>query len=764
MVCHHRDMSGHDDIPRGSGWVVRGNVHITVDWESLGMDRGGKSRDTRTATPTKSSSVSRSVIDLSVHLDPVRHGYAQLLRSNRSTTSTSEHDGHVRFRIRSIGCDIALHICSLYDITLRGSCDQAADYGPVARAKGGTSARKRKSKSSRGVYRCREHIGGRHYFCRRRTGNFGRGCSRLGRQRSFCVLPRPCNRYASLLSIVQKGSHYLPTDFFKLTLYLTFFCVLCMFYGMPIHIIRDVAMTIKSFYKRITDFIKYRHATKDMNDRYPDATAEEIEREDTCIICREPMRPWGATTGQNDETASGRTQPEGQANNSDERLRPKKLPCNHILHFACLRSWLERQQNCPTCRQPVLVPASVVRNPPQPQMDREIGLQAGAPAHAMPAPGGNQPPLAAQNRIRFFDLGPIRFGFGAGRDINGLAEQFNDPAGPNHQREPPDNGAVRTFGFGLRLNRQPAATQSLNSAQFSPNATQTQLLTIEQQLMREINGIQAQMDQLHLVRALQGELARLRIAQANNNATVHANSLNSNHLANQSSSPQPSAVVPFNLPTIPAFRTFSNNHQRPGLHNGHPDLPAGLILPEGWTLTPLHRLPSHTGNGVGVSASQNGPNTEGVGNDHPPAPQLTSVPSSDPGPSSSQYRPVPRPSSANTESNQGGEMQGTAHMRSDHAPALSNTRPSVDNPETREQRPRPSPSVSDPRLRESSTTDRTSETIPQWGTNSQKRETTDSMSSGVEMTDEQTTSSAERRAAKGKGRATTVEDFDDSVD
>ena len=29
-----------------------------------------------------------------------------------------------------------------------------------------------------------------------------------------------------------------------------------------------------------------------MNARYPDATSEEVAREDVCIICREEMRPW----------------------------------------------------------------------------------------------------------------------------------------------------------------------------------------------------------------------------------------------------------------------------------------------------------------------------------------------------------------------------------------------------------------------------------------------------------------------------------------
>lgn len=34
----------------------------------------------------------------------------------------------------------------------------------------------------------------------------------------------------------------------------------------------------------------------------------------------------------------------------------KKLPCGHLFHVHCLRSWLERQQTCPTCRSPVLAP------------------------------------------------------------------------------------------------------------------------------------------------------------------------------------------------------------------------------------------------------------------------------------------------------------------------------------------------------------------------------------------------------------------------
>jgi len=32
----------------------------------------------------------------------------------------------------------------------------------------------------------------------------------------------------------------------------------------------------------------------------------------------------------------------------------KKLPCGHMFHSACLRSWFQRMQTCPTCRSDIL--------------------------------------------------------------------------------------------------------------------------------------------------------------------------------------------------------------------------------------------------------------------------------------------------------------------------------------------------------------------------------------------------------------------------
>jgi len=114
-------------------------------------------------------------------------------------------------------------------------------------------------------------------------------------------------------------------DFYKLLVYIAFFIVILMHYGIPIHIIRQLYITFASFKDRAVEVIKYRAAVRNMKSRFPDATPTELAASETCIVCRSEMK-------------------EG-----------KKLPCGHILHFGCLRSWLERRQFCPTCMAPALV-------------------------------------------------------------------------------------------------------------------------------------------------------------------------------------------------------------------------------------------------------------------------------------------------------------------------------------------------------------------------------------------------------------------------
>ena len=104
-------------------------------------------------------------------------------------------------------------------------------------------------------------------------------------------------------------------------------------------------LSLRSFKKALNDVIQSRRAIANMNSLYPNATAQDLQDTDNvCIICREEMV--GVANGQ-PQPASGSL--------------AKKLPCGHIFHVSCLRSWFQRQQTCPTCRHDVLRPTSTTR-------------------------------------------------------------------------------------------------------------------------------------------------------------------------------------------------------------------------------------------------------------------------------------------------------------------------------------------------------------------------------------------------------------------
>ncbi|KAI0045279.1 hypothetical protein FA95DRAFT_1495638 [Auriscalpium vulgare] len=137
----------------------------------------------------------------------------------------------------------------------------------------------------------------------------------------------------------------LATDFLKLITYLVFFAVVITFYGVPLNVIRDVYVTARSFITRLRDLMRYRTATRNMDERYPNATQEEMSAmsDRTCIICREEM-----VLSDPAQPAEGSAQNAAPTTEEGPNTTPKKLPCGHIFHFHCLRSWLERQQSCPT--------------------------------------------------------------------------------------------------------------------------------------------------------------------------------------------------------------------------------------------------------------------------------------------------------------------------------------------------------------------------------------------------------------------------------
>ncbi|KAI9471631.1 E3 ubiquitin-protein ligase hrd1 [Coemansia sp. RSA 989] len=171
----------------------------------------------------------------------------------------------------------------------------------------------------------------------------------------------------------------LLDDLAKLLVYLGFFFTLLRYYGFPIHILRELYVTLRSFIARCGDWVRYRKAMQNMHGRYPTVSQPELDlmSDATCIICREEMS--GPTREQANEWNRARQTGGTPAVPNDT---PKRLPCSHVFHFNCLRSWLERQQSCPTCRQNVLDNAPP-HSPAVPHVAREAEQQA----QPQPQPG-----------------------------------------------------------------------------------------------------------------------------------------------------------------------------------------------------------------------------------------------------------------------------------------------------------------------------------------------------------------------------------------
>lgn len=160
----------------------------------------------------------------------------------------------------------------------------------------------------------------------------------------------------------------LVSDLFQLFVYMIFFLIVCAYYGLPLHIIRDLYLTYTNFRRRITQYLHYRRLSRVL-DKYPDVSAQELaDGDNICIICREEM----ATA--------------------------KKLPCGHNFHVHCLRQWLELQTTCPTCRQSVWqqpeAQQQAMAGAPAPLPDMQLPGAAAPAQQAIGAPG--QPPVRVQ--------------------------------------------------------------------------------------------------------------------------------------------------------------------------------------------------------------------------------------------------------------------------------------------------------------------------------------------------------------------------------
>ncbi|KAH8056277.1 hypothetical protein JL722_7581 [Aureococcus anophagefferens] len=105
-----------------------------------------------------------------------------------------------------------------------------------------------------------------------------------------------------------KGSYVFAVDFvaevLRFAFYVVFFTIVFTYYGVPLHIVRELWVSYVSLRRRLAAYKRYRALTANMDERFPSATDEELDAcGRICIICRDGM---------------------------DEG---KKLPCGHIFHF-----------------------------------------------------------------------------------------------------------------------------------------------------------------------------------------------------------------------------------------------------------------------------------------------------------------------------------------------------------------------------------------------------------------------------------------------
>lgn len=460
--------------------------------------------------------------------------------------------------------------------------------------------------------------------------------------------------------------------------------MLLMFYGLPIHIMRDLFMTTRDFLKRLNALLRYRRAIQEMN-KYADASVEDLAQENTCIICREEMRFWDP------------------AENVGvvDRIRPKKLPCGHILHLGCLRSWLERQQVCPTCRSPVTGEQPRPRNGRrqaglriqfgQAQQrgqnrrgnendngNNDNNIQGDGQDGAAPLPQGGR----AGGQPRVFTLGPIRVGFGANdQQVRQLAQQFGMPQIAGGQEQ------------------NPAATTSQNQSQLPSSGDSLQqvgnlLQQAEQMLQRELQTLQNTQQELQIANLLNTEIQRLRQRRLQPQDAAQNGQGQFPAPFNQVFGGLPPVglpPLPMTVPQLGGFPPFPPPF--PGMpprmnsplmtrHGAGPsttaipagssELPEGLVLPPGWSLTPLQRLDN------AQTAPQLPPQTTGV----PPTGDLTngsqaasiSVRPTPTVPHNQETAPTessPLPASASSATRLQGDQLPTPVTSSDHPPVVS---------------------------------------------------------------------------------------------
>ena len=99
---------------------------------------------------------------------------------------------------------------------------------------------------------------------------------------------------ASLPSgFASKGLYVMVVDLvcevIKFGTYVCFFALVFVYYGLPIHIVRDLWAAYFTFQKKLLNFIYFLRLTRNLDSRFANATKEQLENAESCVVCRDTL-------------------------------------------------------------------------------------------------------------------------------------------------------------------------------------------------------------------------------------------------------------------------------------------------------------------------------------------------------------------------------------------------------------------------------------------------------------------------------------------
>lgn len=129
--------------------------------------------------------------------------------------------------------------------------------------------------------------------------------------------------------------------------------------------LKDLLWNVLLLIKQGMELFQLFKNNKKLDDKLPDVIVDDlIGHDNVCIVCMDDLVELSLEkkheiqeSNDNDDSimedniADKITQDD--IDSMGKGKKPKILPCGHMLHFACLKHWMERSQTCPTCRLPV---------------------------------------------------------------------------------------------------------------------------------------------------------------------------------------------------------------------------------------------------------------------------------------------------------------------------------------------------------------------------------------------------------------------------